>query len=507
LKAKPTGTKENHLMLVKKRMSNDLQYKLIVGLEIHVQLCTKSKMFCGCAVEFGQKPNSRVCPVCLGMPGVLPVMNKQAFEYAVLVGLALNCEIAKFTKWDRKSYYYPDLPKNYQISQYDLPLSTNGYIEIPLESGKTKNIRIIRAHLEEDAGKNLHTAGNFSQVDLNRTGTPLLEIVTEPDMNSAAEVRALAVELQRMVRFLGVSEADMQKGHMRFEPNINLIITKDGAEYKTPIVEIKNLNSFRALERSVDYEEHRQLDEFLETGLVMEMGNKTTRGWDDEKEITVLQREKEEAHDYRYFPDPDLVPVKLTAQWLAEIRSRLCELPIKRQIRYVEQYKLSDYDAGVLTADRSTSDLFDEAVRAGAEPKRVCNILTQTGLKIAKEKGCSVGDLGLKAQSVADLAGMIEEGAISAGSAGQIFEAMIQTGKEPQILAEELNLLQKSDAGELEAIVDQVLTDNPKAVEDVTGGGKKSKKARGFLLGQVMQKSRGRANPQVVSEILAKKLG
>ncbi|MHC4242342.1 MAG: Asp-tRNA(Asn)/Glu-tRNA(Gln) amidotransferase subunit GatB [Planctomycetota bacterium] len=488
-------------------MSSDLQYKLIVGLEIHVQLCTKSKMFCGCAVEFGQKPNSRVCPVCLGMPGVLPVMNKQAFEYSVLVGLALNCEIAQFTKWDRKSYYYPDLPKNYQISQYDLPLSENGYIEIPLESGKTKNIRIIRAHLEEDAGKNVHTAGNYSQVDLNRTGTPLLEIVTEPDMNSAAEVRALAVELQRMVRFLGVSEADMQKGHMRFEPNINLIITKDGAEYKTPIVEIKNLNSFRALERSVDYEQARQLDEFLETGLVMGMGNKTTRGWDDEKEITVLQREKEEAHDYRYFPDPDLVPVKLTSQWLAEIQGRLCELPIKRQLRYVEQYKLSDYDAGVLTADRSTSNLFDEAVKAGADPKRVCNIITQTGLKMANEKGCSAGDLGLKPQSVANLAGMIEGGAIGAGSAGQIFEVMVQTGKEPEVLAEELNLIQKSDAGELEAIVDQVLADNPKAVEDVTAGGKKSKKARGFLLGQVMQKSKGQANPKVVSEILAKKLG
>jgi aspartyl-tRNA(Asn)/glutamyl-tRNA(Gln) amidotransferase subunit B len=234
-------------------------------------------MFCGCAVEFGAEPNSRVCPVCLGMPGVLPVMNKQAYEYAVLTALALNCRIPMFTKWDRKSYYYPDLPKNYQISQYDLPLGADGFIEIPLESGGTKKIGIIRAHLEEDAGKNLHTAGNYSQVDLNRTGTPLLEIVTEPDMNSGAEVRALAVELQRMVRFLGVSEADMQKGHMRFEPNINLVITKDGTEYRTPIVEVKNLNSFRALERSVNYEEQRQLDEFLETGKVIEMGNKTTR--------------------------------------------------------------------------------------------------------------------------------------------------------------------------------------------------------------------------------------
>ncbi|MFQ5771850.1 MAG: Asp-tRNA(Asn)/Glu-tRNA(Gln) amidotransferase subunit GatB, partial [bacterium] len=300
----------------------DLEYKVVVGLEIHVQLCTKTKMFCSCAAEFGQAANSRVCPVCLGMPGVLPVMNKQAIEYAVLVGLALNCQVATFTKWDRKSYYYPDLPKNYQISQYDLPLSTNGFIEILLESGQTKKIRITRAHLEEDAGKNLHTAGDFSQVDLNRAGTPLLEIVTEPDMNSAAEVRTLAVELQRMVRYLGVSEADMQKGHMRFEPNVNLVVTKNGAEYKTPIVEIKNLNSFRALERSVDYEINRQLDEFLETGKTLETGTKSTRGWDDDNEVTVLQREKEEAPDYRYFPDPDLVPVELTKQWLDDIKSR-----------------------------------------------------------------------------------------------------------------------------------------------------------------------------------------
>jgi aspartyl-tRNA(Asn)/glutamyl-tRNA(Gln) amidotransferase subunit B len=412
-----------------------------------------------------------------------------------------------FTKWDRKSYYYPDLPKNYQISQYDLPLSANGFIEIPLESGRTKKIGIIRAHLEEDAGKNLHTAGNFSQVDLNRTGTPLLEIVTEPDMNSGEETRALAMELQRMVRFLGVSEADMQKGHMRFEPNINLIITKGNAEFRTPIVEIKNLNSFRALERSIDYETQRQLDEFHETGRIMEMGNKTTRGWDDEREVTVLQREKEEAHDYRYFPEPDLVPVELTDEWLDDIRSRLCELPLQRQMRYVREYELSDYDAGVLTAERSTSDLFDEAVKAGAEPKRVCNLLTQAGLKKANEKGCSVGDLGLKPQDLTNLAKMIEDGTINASSSVPIFEAMIETGKEPEVLAQELNLIQKSDAGELETIIEQVLVENPQAVEDVTSGGKKEKKARGFLLGQVMQKTKGQANPKVASEILAKKLG
>jgi len=485
----------------------ELEYKVVVGLEIHVQLCTKSKMFCNCAVEFGQRPNSRVCPVCLGMPGVLPVMNKQALEYAVLVALALNCEIAKFTKWDRKSYYYPDLPKNYQISQYDLPFSTNGFIEIPLQQGRTKRIRIIRAHLEEDAGKNLHTAENFSQVDLNRTGTPLLEIVTEPDMSSAVEVRALAVELQRMVRFLGVSEADMQKGHMRFEPNINLVITRDGAEYKTPIAEIKNLNSFRALERSVDYEIKRQLDEFLETGKTMETGNKSTRGWDDDREVTVLQREKEEAPDYRYFPEPDLVPVELTEAWVAAIRARLCELPIKRQMRYVNEYKLSDYDAGVLTAERSTADFFDEAVKAGGGAKRVCNLLTQVGLKLANEAGCSLAEVGLIAENVAELAKMIDAGTVSATAGNTIMEEMAKSGKAAQIIAEELNLIQKSDVGELEIIVDEVLTENPKTVEDVTSGGKKSKKARGFLLGQVMQKTKGRANPKVVSEILAKKLG
>lgn len=484
----------------------DLKYKILVGLEVHVQLCTKSKMFCGCAVEFGQSPNSRVCPVCLGMPGTLPVINKQAFEYAVMAALALNCKIAEFTKWDRKSYYYPDLPKNYQISQYDLPLSERGFIEIPLKSGQTKTITIIRAHLEEDAGKNLHTAGVFSQVDLNRAGTPLLEIVTEPDMNSAAEVRALAMELQRMVRYLGVSEADMQKGHMRFEPNINLIITKDGTEYKTPITEIKNLNSFRALERSVDYEVQRQLDEFLETDQTMKAGNKTTRGWDDINQVTVLQREKEEAHDYRYFPDPDLVPIELKGKWFRDIQSRLCELPIKKQRRYVQKYKLSDYDAGVLTAERSTAEFFDEIIMVGGEPKRVCNLLTQTGLKLANEIGCGLAELGLQAEKIAELAKMIDEGNINASAGNTIMREMTKTDRAPGIIAEEFNLIQKSDTAELEIIVEQVLKGNPKAVEDVTSGGKKSKKARGFLLGQVMQKTKGQANPKIISQILSKKL-
>ncbi len=491
---------------VNSKMS-DIRYKVLVGLEIHVHLSTQTKMFCGCELEYGAEGNSRVCPVCLGMPGSLPVMNKQAVEHAILAGLALNCEIAEFTKWDRKSYYYPDLPKNYQISQYDLPLCINGSIEIPLEDGGTKKIRIIRAHLEEDAGKNLHTAGNFSQIDLNRAGASLLEIVTEPDMNTAAEVRSLAVELQRMVRYLGVSHADMQKGHMRFEPNINLIVTKDGTEYKTPIVEVKNLNSFRALERSVDFEIHRQLDEFLETGQVLEMGNKSTRGWDDANQVTFLQREKEEAHDYRYFPDPDLVPVKVTKEWLESIKARLCELPLKRQKRYVSEYGLDDYDAGVLTAEHSTAEYFEDVVAKGAYFKRACNIITQDLLKLANERGSSVADLGIPAIHTAELCKMVEEGIVSATAAAKITTIMSESpDKSPQAIAEEHNLIQKSDAGELEQIVDQVLAENPTAVKDVTSGGKKSKKARGFLLGQVIQKTRGQANPKVASEILTKKL-
>ena len=483
-----------------------LQYKVIVGLEIHVQLCTKSKMFCGCALQFGADPNSRVCEVCLGLPGVLPVMNRQALEYAVLAALALNCKIAEFTKWDRKNYYYPDLPKNYQISQYDLPLGTNGFIEIPLANGRTKRIGIIRVHLEEDAGKNLHSEKGCSQVDLNRAGTPLLEIVTQPDMNSAAEVRALAVELQRMVRYLCISEADMQKGHMRFEPNVNLVITSNGTEYKTPITEIKNLNSFRALERSVDYEVRRQLEDFQMSLQAMEMEGKTTRGWDDDKGKTVLQREKEQVHDYRYFPEPDLVPVELKGRWLDSIRAHLCELPVEKQRRFVSEYKLSDYDAGVLTAQRSTAEFFEQAVAVGGRPKRVCNLLTQVGLKLASEAGCSLADLGLSTEKVADLAKMIEAATVNPSAGNTIVKQMVQTGEEPQIIARQLNLIQKSDAGQLEAIVNQVLAENPQAVEDVASSGRKSQKAMGFLLGQVMQKTKSRANPKLVSQILADKL-
>jgi aspartyl-tRNA(Asn)/glutamyl-tRNA(Gln) amidotransferase subunit B len=487
-------------------MAPKVDYKVIVGLEIHVHLATKTKMFCGCELAYGGSPNSRGCPVCMGMPGSLPVMNKQAYEFSVLTAMALNCQIARFTKWDRKSYYYPDMPKNYQISQYDLPLSHDGFIEIPLEDGTIKRVGIIRAHLEEDAGKNTHEMGNFSAVDLNRAGSPLLEIVTAPDMNSASEVRQMAQELQRIVRYLGVSEADMQKGHMRFEPNVNLHIDKDGQTYKTPICEIKNLNSFRAIERSVAFEVQRQLEEFLETGKTLQMGNKRTYGWDDVNQTTVLQRVKEEAHDYRYFPEPDLVPVELNEAWLEQIKSRLGELPLQKQQRFVSQYGLNNYDAAVLTVDKSTAEYFEAVVQSGADAKRACNLITQTGQKLANQNNTTVDKLGISPKNLAKLAQMADKGQIGASAAAQIFEKMAQKDSDPLEIAKADNLLQTSDAGAIEALVDQVLAENADAVQEIVSKGKKAGKAQGFLMGQVIQKSKGQANPKVVNEILNRKL-
>ncbi|KPK77684.1 MAG: hypothetical protein AMJ79_02470 [Phycisphaerae bacterium SM23_30] len=485
-----------------------MDVKLIAGLEIHVQLATKSKLFCGCKVGFEDPPNSNVCPVCLGLPGVLPLMNKKAYEYAVRTALALNCQMARFTKWDRKSYYYPDLPKNYQISQYDLPLSHDGYMEIPLEDGTTKKVRIIRAHLEEDAGKNLHEGLDHSRIDLNRTGTPLLEIVTEPDLNSPVECRILAQELQKLVQFLGVSEANMQKGHMRFEPNINLqIIDDDGREYRTPICEVKNLNSFRALERAVAYEEWRQLEEWKhDHDFTLEKMGKQNRGWNDARNETIFQREKEEAHDYRYFPEPDLVPVELDDDWLEKIKAALCELPLAMKQRFIQDYELNDYDAGVLTADRATAEFFDGAVKAGGSAKRAANLVTQFGLKTAHERNCRVNELGVTVEQVAQLAQLVEEGAVSSSAAITIFEKMLTDESDPKAIAEKHNLIQQSDAGALEAIVDEVIAANLQAAEEVKSGGKKAKKARGFLMGQVMQKTKGQANPKIAGELLDGKL-
>ena len=521
----------------------------IIGLEVHVQLATRTKMWCGCAVEFGAPPNTRVCPVCLGLPGALPVMNRRAVEYAVLTGLALSCEIAEFTKWDRKSYYYPDLPKNYQISQYDLPLCRKGYFELKSDH-KIHKIRITRAHLEEDAGKNIHDFGYCTAVDLNRAGTPLLEIVTEPDFRSADEAREFAVQLQRLVRYLGVSEANMQEGQMRFEPNINVRITQDGREYLTPIVEVKNLNSFHSLHAAITYEIQRQVKVWRETGVVAQMGNKTNRGWDDVREITTPQREKEEAHDYRYFPDPDLVPLRTDPKWVAKLRERLPELPITRTERFISEYKLPARDAPALVDCRATSDLLDQAAEAGGDKTTLGKHFLGFWSRHANERQTTIAGLGIPAHRVAELANLVRDGGINATAAAQVAEVMVQRADkllaarekhvgrvrrpattaaatndmsglrtrpthleavdspelDPAKLAEELGLLQSSDETEIAAWVDQALAANKQAVQDAISNPKKLKAARGFLTGQVMRLSGGKADPKIVGRLIERQL-
>jgi len=487
----------------------------VIGLEIHIELATATKMFCRCRNRFGDPPNTNTCPVCIGMPGVLPVMNRRAVEFSMKVGMALGCAVPDFTKWDRKSYWYPDLPKNYQLSQYDLPLNVGGELEIPLEGGHTKTIRITRAHLEEDAGKNVHDNPGFTGVDLNRTGVPLLEVVTEPDMNSVEEVMRFARSLHRLVRWLGVSEANMQMGHMRFEPNISLWVGDPGkvfdesAGYFTPIFEVKNLNSFRALERTchwvIDYHRTATAEQGRKWSLA-DVG-KQNWGWRDDLNVCEFQRGKEEAHDYRYFPEPDLVPVVVDDAWRDRIRGAIGELPMARKQRYLADYGLTDKQADALTLDAGTGDLLDAAVAGGAEAKRVVNLLLGRGAAIANERGCTVGEIGLRAEHLSVLAGMLADGKINATAADKTFEKMLATGQDPAQIAERDGLLAVSDAGQIGEWVDQAITANPQAVEDVRAGGKKQKKAFGFLMGQVMQLSKGAATPAEVQKLLCEKLG
>ncbi len=483
----------------------------VVGLEIHVELATETKIFCRCRNHFGDAPNTNVCPVCIGMPGVLPVMNRKAVEYSIKVGLALNCSVARFTKWDRKSYYYPDLPKNYQISQYDLPLCSEGFLEVPLESGGTKKIRVLRAHLEEDAGKNIHDNPSHTGVDLNRAGVPLLEIVSQPDMNTVEEVMAYAKALHRLVRWLGVSEANMQMGHMRFEPNINLHITRGGQVYKTPIVEVKNLNSFRALEGAVAYEFERQYADWQADpeNYVLAKCGKQNRGWDDVRLVTLFQREKEEAHDYRYFPEPDLAPVVVDDAWRQEVAATIAELPLARRARYMEQLGLSFKDADALTQDAASGNLLDEAVADGAEAKRCVNLLLSRGAAIANERGCTLGEVGVSAGQLAELAKMQAAGKINATAAQKVFDLLAspgQAGASAADVAAKAGLLMVSDTGQLEAWVDAAIAANPQAAQDVREGGKKKEKAFGFLTGQVMRASKGAAPAAEVQKLLQQKL-
>ena len=483
--------------------------KPIIGLEIHVELATATKMFCRCRNRFGDPPNTNVCPVCIGMPGVLPVMNRTAVELSMKVGLALGCTVPDFTKWDRKSYYYPDLPKNYQISQYDLPLNVDGHIEVPLADGSIKTVRILRAHLEEDAGKNVHDNPAHTGVDLNRAGVPLLEIVSQPDLNSPEEAGAYGRAMQRLVRWLGASEANMQMGHMRFEPNINLHITRNGVTYKTPIVEVKNLNSFRSLEGAVAYEINRQYSEWLSNpDYTLDKCGKQNRGWDDVRLQTVFQREKEEAHDYRYFPDPDLVPVLVDEAWRERVREQILELPLARRARYMGEYGLTFKEADALTQDAPTGNLLDAAVSAGADAKRCTNLLLGRGSAIANERGCSIAEVGVSACQLTELAKMTDAGEINATAAAKIFDKLAAEGGSPRELAQAEGLLAVRDESALQAWVDEAVASNAQAAADATSDDpKKRKKAFGFLMGQVMQRSKGAAAPPAVQKLLQEKLG
>ncbi|TWT76022.1 Aspartyl/glutamyl-tRNA(Asn/Gln) amidotransferase subunit B [Posidoniimonas polymericola] len=475
-------------------------YTTVIGLEVHVQLATKSKLFCGCSTAYGAEPNTQTCPVCIGMPGSLPVMNEEAVALAIETGLALNLQIAKFTKWDRKQYFYPDLPKGYQISQYDLPITHDGWLEIedPKGAFEPKKIRILRAHLEEDAGKSLHdeSAGKGDTlIDLNRTGTPLLEIVSEPDLRSSAEAKAYLTELRLLLTYLGVSDCNMQEGSLRVDANVNLHIPSDAAanddnaqdgKIATPIVEIKNMNSFRAVERAIDYEADRQYREWKETGRRLGQSPKQTRGWDDAAGVTRAQRSKEESSDYRYFPDPDLAPVVISAEVVAKVRERLIELPADLRKRLVADYGLSLYDADVIVNQgRPTVDYYLTVADGSGDAKSSANWLTQDVLRTLKNRELAIEEFSIPAERLSNFVKKIGAGELPSARGREVFELMADDGLEVDAAMDKLGIAQVDDS-EIESLCQELLDANPKVVADVQGG---KQQAIGALIGQAKKKN------------------
>jgi aspartyl-tRNA(Asn)/glutamyl-tRNA(Gln) amidotransferase subunit B len=474
-----------------------MEYEPVIGLEVHVQLNTKTKLFCNCSTEFGAEPNSNTCPVCMGYPGVLPRLNKEALEKAILVGLALNCKVARHTKFDRKSYFYPDLPKGYQISQYDMPLNYEGYLEFEMPDGTIKKVRIIRAHLEEDAGKLIHS-GNVSYVDLNRAGVPLVEIVSYPDMFSVDEAYYYLQTLRNTMKYIGVSDVNMEEGSLRVDANVS--VRRKGDTKLGTKVEIKNMNSFNFLKKALEYEIKRQIS-LLEKGekIVQE-----TRLFDVESGKTFTMRTKEEAEDYRYFPDPDLPPVVLTDEYVESLKRKLPELPYQKYKRFIEQYNLPKYDASILTESRELADYFEEAVKHyKGDPKKVSNWIMSEVLRYLNETNKEITDFTVKPYQIAELLRLMDENKINIKIAKTIFPEMIQTGKDASKIVEERGLIQVSDEGQIEEICKLVLQENPAEVEKYKSG---KTNVIGFLVGQVMKKSQGKADPKLVNQILSKLL-
>lgn len=474
-----------------------MKYEAVIGLEVHTELQTTTKIFCGCKTSFGAEPNTNVCPVCLGLPGVLPVLNKRVLEFAVRAGLALNCEISRFSKFDRKNYYYPDLPKNFQTSQFDLPICERGHLDIEV-NGEKKQIRITRAHMEEDAGKLVHhgtsiTDSDYSLVDYNRTGTPLLEIVTEPDMRSAKEAVAYLEKMRAILQYIGISDCRMEEGSLRCDANVS--VRPVGQKELGTKAEIKNINSFKGVEKAIEYEALRQAEILEDGGKIIQ----ETRTWDEKEGVTKSMRTKEEANDYRYFPEPDLAPFTVSEEYIEDIRKTLPELPDERRERYIANFGLSSTDAQYMTNDKDTSDYFEKVVAAGADPKASVNWIMGEFASQLSNAGIEIAKAPVTPENLAKLLALIAKGTISGKIAKKVFAEMWKDGADPEEIVKAQGLVQISDTGALKELVVKVIANNPKAVEDFKAG---KKKAVGALAGQIMKETKGKANPKVINELL-----
>lgn len=478
-----------------------MNYEPVIGLEIHSELKTATKIFCSCATTFGAEQNTHTCPVCLGLPGVLPSVNRKVVEFAIKAGLATNCKINKYSKFDRKNYYYPDLPKNWQTSQYDLPIAYEGHVEIDVD-GERKTVRLTRIHMEEDAGKLVHSGTTIkdsatSNVDYNRTGVPLIEIVSEPDMHSAAEARAYMEKIKSILEYIDVSNCRMEEGNLRADINVSL--RPVGSDKLGTRTEMKNINSFKALEDAINYEIERQADVLDDGGKIIQ----ETRTWNPEKGITQSMRSKEDAHDYRYMPEPDLPPIVTTDAEIESFRKSLPELPDARRARLIKDFGLSEYDAGIITSSRAMAEYFDEAVGIGADAKLVANWIMSDLSKNLNAENLTIENSPVEAKRLAEMILLIQKGTISGKIAKTVFVEMWKSKDSAEKIVKDKGLVQITDTGAIEKVIDEVIANNAKAVADYRGG---NKKAVGALVGQVMKLTKGKANPQMVNQLLAKKL-